>query len=525
MDRAARIGLGVLGALSIAAFFAIAAVRLPCPIELGNGEGILLDNAIRIAQGKALYVAPSLEFVPFVYMPLFSTLVASLVRLFGPALWEGRLVELVGVAGFVAVALVVVRRETRSWALALGGAGLFLMGEGLTRGGYDVIRPDGIMLMLAFAGLAVLRFTTTARGAVIAALLTALGFFDKQHGMLFGLAAIPWLALQDRRRFVPYTATFLAATAGGYGLLTLWLGKWFPFYTWDVPSRWSEFSLERVLLYVGGVLLGKLAALVVPSVLAAAVVRGRRDEPGSLWAWAALAGVGTGLMATLDAYAYYHTLIPTIAAFCVLAPVALDRLARRLDPGPGSRATAVAAVVLALQFVPLLYPMHTLLPRPGAEATRRDFVARLRALPGRVLLPYHGYYLTAAGKGMSVSVLPLDDVVRAKGNRLLREDPRYFDRLFDALRRGPGRPIVVNDSVLTKTGEASTPLWASLDSSYRRAGDLGDLVERLRPLAGNRNSPTWIYVPTDPPAARVAAPLAARFAAPPAAQPAARGGP
>ncbi len=517
MARVARIGLGVLGALSIAAFFAIAAVRLPCPIELGNGEGMLLDNAIRIAQGKPLYVAPSLEFIPFVYMPLFSALVAPLVRIFGPALWEGRLVDLIGIAGFVAVVLVVVRRETRSWALALGGGGLFLMGQGLTHGAYDVVRPDSIMLMLVFAGLAVLRFTSTARGAVIAALLAALGFFDKQHGILFGLAAVPWLALQDRRRFVPYTATFLAATAGGYGLLTFWLGKWFPFYTWDVPSHWSQFSRERVLFYVGDVLLGKLGALVIPSVLAAAVMRGRRDEPGSLWAWAALAGVGTGLMATLDAYAYYHTLMPTIAALCVFGPVALDRLARRLDPEPGSRAAAVAAVVLALQFVPLLYPMRTLLPRPGAEATRRDFVARLRALPGRVLLPYHGYYLTAAGKGMSVAVLPLDDVIRARGNRLLREDPRYFDRLFDTLRRGPGRPVVVNDSVFAKTGEASTPLWASLDSSYRRAGDLGDLVERLRPLAGNRNAPTWIYVPAES--------LAAAPAAPPSARPASRGGP
>jgi hypothetical protein len=26
---------------------------------------------------------------------------------------------------------------------------------------------------------------------------------------------------------------------------------------------------------------------------------------------------------------------------------------------------------------------------------------------------------------------------------------------------------------------------------------MGDLIERLRPLAGSRNSPTWIYAPID----------------------------
>jgi hypothetical protein len=499
--RLARIGVGTLGALSIAAFVALSLVRLFCPIELGNGEGMMLDNAIRVARGQPLYVAPSLDFIPFVYMPMFSYLMAPLVKIFGPELWEGRLVDLLGVAGFVIVLMVIVRRETRSWALALAGAGLFLMGHGLTRGGYDVVRPDPLMLMLAFAGLAVLRFTTTARGAVVAALIAALGFFDKQHGILFGLAAIPWLALQDRRRFLPYTATFLGASIGGYALLALWLGPWFPFYTWDVPSHWSQFSRGRVFQYFGDVLLGKLGPLVIPSALAFGVGGDEGRRPESLWAWAAAAGIGTGLMATLDPYAYYHTLMPTIAAFCVLGPIALDRLARRLDGGAPARAAAAACVMLALQFLPLLYPMRTLIPRPGAAATRREFVAKLRSLPGRVLMPYHGFYLTVAGKSMGMSVLPLDDVVRAKGNRLLRRDPQYFERLFDALRHGPGRPLIVNDSVFAKTGDASTSMWATLDQSYRRAGDLGDLIERLRPLAGSRNAPTWIYAPVDSAAA------------------------
>jgi hypothetical protein len=518
MARLARLVLGTLGLLSIVAFTALSAVRLLCPIELGNGEGMMLDHAIRIAQGQPLYVAPSLDFIPFVYMPMFSWLVAILVKIFGPALWEGRLVDLVGVAGFVGVLMFVVRRETRSWALALAGAGIFLMGHGLTRGGYDVVRPDPVMLMFVFAALAVLRFTTTTRGAVIAALLASLGFFAKQHGILFGIAGIPYLLFSDRRRLAPYTATLLGTCVGGYLLMMIALGPWFQFYTWDVPSHWSQFSRGRVVQYLGEMLIGKLGPMVIPSVLvfgATGAARGGAPEEAkaaleraraaghrgsaheTIWGWGALAGIGTGLMASLDPYAYYHTLMPTVCAFSVLGPIALDRLGRRLDGGVAGRATTAACVVLAFQFLPLLYPMRTLLPRPGAAATRRDFVARLRALPGRVLMPYHGFYLTEAGKGMGFSVLPLDDVIRAHGNRLLRNDPGYFDRMFEPLRHGPNRPLIVNDSTFAKTGDASIPLWASLEPGYRKAGDMGDLIERLRPLAGSRNSPTWIYAPVD----------------------------
>jgi len=100
-----------------------------------------------------------------------------------------------------------------------------------------------------------------------------------------------------------------------------------------------------------------------------------------------------------------------------------------------------------------------------------------------------------AGKGMGMTVLPLDDILRAKGNRLLKRDPHYFERMFDSLRTGLVRPTIVSDTVLSKCGDASLPLWSSLEGPYRRTGDMGDLIDRLRPLAGARNAPTWIYTP------------------------------
>ena len=210
------------------------------------------------------------------------------------------------------------------------------------------------------------------------------------------------------------------------------------------------------------------------------------------------------MLATLDPYAYYHVLMPTIAAFAVSGPIAMHRIGRRLGAGsasPGAPVPAAVCMVLVLQFIPLLYPMRTLLPRPGAQETYDATIKRLHDLPGPILMPYHGYYATMAGKGMGMTILPLDDIIRAKGNSLMRRDPDYFNRMFDSLRTGPGRPTIVTDTIFTKAGDASVALWTSIEKSYRLAGDMGDLISRLRPLAGARNAPTYIFVPVEPPGA------------------------
>ena len=66
IGRLLRLGLWAISLAAIAAFVALSAVRFVCPIELGNGEGMMLDSAIRLAHGQPLYVEPTLRFIPFV---------------------------------------------------------------------------------------------------------------------------------------------------------------------------------------------------------------------------------------------------------------------------------------------------------------------------------------------------------------------------------------------------------------------------------------------------------------------------
>lgn len=505
MTRALRLLVWALAVLAAGAFLALAARRMVYPLELDCIEGVMMDHVVRLSAGQPIYVEPSLRFIPLAYMPLFATLSALLAHAFGPHFWEPRLLSLAGALGTAALVVRILRAETRSWTVAAAGAGIYLMGFGVTGSCYDVARPDSLMLFLALSGLTVLRFTSGTRGALAAALLLTLAFFTKQHAAWFALAAAAHLALNDRRRFPPFTLAMALGAGGGFALLTLWLGPWFPFFTLQVPAGWSQVSPARMLAYLGHGVLGRLALMSGPALLSLTLPDRPWRGPAGLWMFAGLAALGTGLMATLDPSAYRHVLMPTLVVAAVLGPLSIVRVMRALG-GPASATGAVALALLALQFAPLLYSIRGHLPHARAREAHGALERLVAASPGDVLMPYHGFYAWSARKPASLHIIALDDILRARGNRLLARDPAFFDRMFEPLRHGPDRPAIVTDVPLVRSGR----LWASLAGSYRLADSLGWISEPLRPVSGNRFTPTYLYLPREDAGPPGAAPAPAR---------------
>jgi hypothetical protein len=507
LTRLVRAALWACSLASVLVFVALVLLRLRYPLELDYIEGVMMDHLVRLAQGRPIYVEPTLEFVTLAYMPLFATVASFLARLFGPELWQPRLISFVSMLGIATLVIAVLRAETRSWTLGVAGAGALLASYGVTGGHYDVGRPDSMMLLLSLSGLAVLRFTTDVRGALIAAALLTAGFFTKQHSVWFSIAGLVHLAVNDRRRLAPFAVAIVAGCAGGFALLSLWLGPWFPYFTWEVPSHWSQISKVRILNYAGGGLLGLFSLLSVPSFLSLGLPERPWRGRSGIWAFGGLAGIAAGLMATLDPDAFRHVMNPTVVAFSVLGPLSLWRLGRAIDPpAPGRAGGAELAVclVLVLQFVPLQYTARGQLPHPRAREALAELTERIRRHPGRVLMFYHGYYTWHAGKGTFFQQIALDDIIRARGNALLRRDPDFVRRMLEPLRSGPDRPMIITDIALERSGIESQPYWEEIARGYRLADSLGEISAALNPVNGNHWTPQYVYLPVEPGAAPAA---------------------
>lgn len=500
--RLARILLWAVALSAVLAFLGLAVWRLGYPLELDYIEGVMMDHIVRLSQGRPIYVAPSLDFITLAYMPGFATVSSLLARLFGPHFWVPRLVSLLSMCGLITLVILIVRAETRRWTWGIAGAAILTMSYGVTGGHYDVGRPDSLMLFLALSGLATLRFTTGTRGAVASALLLTAAFFTKQHAVWFGIAAIAHLAVNDRARLRPFAATLMAGCAGGFLLLSLWLGPWFRFYTWEIPTRWSEVNRFRIVHYVGQGLLGSHALVVLPALLSLGLVNPPWRGRGGLWMFAGLAGLATGFMATLDPDAFRHVMNPTVVAFSVLGPIAMARLVTAFVPAardPGAPVPPIAAFIFCLLSVPLLYPVRSHMPHAHGQAAHDSLVQTLRSYPGPVLVLYHGFYGWQAGKGAGLHQITLDDVIRAPGNSLLRRDPQYFHRLFEPLRTGPNRPMILTDVRLDHSGSESRELWRDVARYYRLASELSpEVAKAANPITGNHWTPRYLYVPLEP---------------------------
>jgi hypothetical protein len=500
--RPARTALWVAVWISTAAFGYLVVKRVPHPAELDYIEGVMMDHIVRLSEARPIYVEPSLDFIPLAYMPGFAFTASLLVHVFGAELWVPRLVSCGAMIVLAFLVAFIVRRETRSTSLAAAGAGLLFASFGVTGGYYDVARPDSLMLMLAISGVAILRFTSTPRGAWLSALVLTAAFFTKQHAIWFALAAVCHLYFTDRRRLTHFAGALVLGCCGGYLALSLWLGPWFSYFTWNEPSHWSSLDRGRIADYLGYRLLGRYG-LLMTLIVSATVLPGRAWSGRSgLWAWIGLAGLATGLMATLDPHAYTHVLTPSVVVLCVLGPLAAYHVLTKLASLEGSATSWRAAVVwflLFCQFAPLYYGVRGMRPRPGAEQARTAFLAYVRKLPGRVLVIYHGNYAHCAGKGTGLQMIALDDIIRSRENRLLAAEPDFVDRLFDPLREGaPNRPVLITDEYLADSGDQSNPWWRDLAGSYELHDVLAeDISTGLRPVVGSGNTPRYVYVPIE----------------------------
>ncbi|MEO5989058.1 MAG: hypothetical protein ABIU54_08225 [Candidatus Eisenbacteria bacterium] len=490
--RLGLMGLAVAGGLL---FVALGLIHMRYPVEMDFIEGAMMDQIARLARGEAMYVAPTAQYVPLAYMPLYSAVVALIGRCFGVDFWTGRLVSYLSTLGVASMIGYNVGREARDRGWGVIAGGIYLMGYGVAAGGhFDAIRPDSLMLFLALAGLTILRWRDGVGSAMFAAAIMVLSFFTKQHGMWFLFVAMTHLVINDRRRLLPFAAVAIVGCAGGYGLLSLWLGPWFNFYTWNIPSHWSQLSSLRIKAYIGDGLLGHLGPLMVPTLLALGVGEPPWKGRAGVWTWVLVGGLGTGLLATLDPHAWRHVFMPTFMTLCIAGPIALSRMESefiRLSPSAGARASVAISLLLAGQFIPLIYSIGLERGHRNAAEARAQFVQLLRELPGPVWVPTHGFYASLAGKAPGMQFIAIDDIERAPGNSLLLRDPKFLDRMVEELRSGPDRPFIVADGPLEKVG----PIWGRIAEGYRVIREIPEWSEGLAGITGHRTRPDRIYAP------------------------------
>ncbi len=185
------------------AYLRLGLARTFYPYALDLVEEAMVMQAWRLAQDLPVFVPPNAEFVPQVYMPLFTWLGGLLMRLTGFGFWPLRLISFLSTLGTAVLIFYVGWRESRVKTAAFAGSALFWAGYRLVGGWFDLARVDALFAFLSLLGLVVLVYgrrgkqsnaEKAQRGTevwiVLGAVLLGLAFLTKQNGLLLAVVAL-----------------------------------------------------------------------------------------------------------------------------------------------------------------------------------------------------------------------------------------------------------------------------------------------------------------------------------------------
>jgi len=443
-DRALRTALAGVSLLALATFLGVALARLGHPFELEWIEGGMREVVRRVLTGKPLYAAPSLEYVPFLYPPLYYHAAALVARVTGEGFAALRLVSLVStLASFVLIARLANRGGAKP-AAGLFAAGLFAASYAKGGAWLDLGRVDALFLVLTLGAIATLGSGRPgfARGAAAGALF-ALACLTKQPAALVALPFAAVLAFEDRRGLAGLAVVFALVAGGVYLALDRASSGWYAFYVFELP-RAHRIEPRAVMGFWLNDLLAPFA-IAIAFAVARLLPPARTTPRGGMPAVRldrfdlALAGglVGAGWVSRMHEGGAENVLLPAHAAVAILGARGLVWITGRASQ-PATAWKRLALALALVQFAVLAYNPFRYVPGHADAEAGAALVDRIRALPGDVWSPAHGYLATLAGKESHAHLMAVIDVLRAAPRtrpvRLQEEIEQAFAaRRFSAL--------------------------------------------------------------------------------------------
>jgi len=515
-------------ALATWAFLVLARVflaRWSYPLDLEWMEGGMLTHALRLASGQPLYDQPSVDFVSFLYTPLYPAVLGGLSRVFGLSYELGRAVSILAFTGSLVVLVAGVRgvarqyesEELRATATTAGllGAAAVCLGFPFCGAFYDLVRCDSLWLLLVSAGVYCCAPGRSTSRVVIGALLLVLAFFTKQTAAPFMVAAALSVALTSGvRRGLVFSGVAFGSTTAAILVGQYLTGGWFWIYIYRLHQS-HETLVERIwvetplfLLDYGWVLLAPIAACF----LVAAI---RRRLSRRLFHWAAMAatGLATAAVGSATQGAYDNAYIPgfyfgaLLSAACVVElPALLAGLGPSAEgafwsagerPGHASGSVRVVgllglAVLSAHAAVRWMDPaLHVPSPQDRAQAQKLlDYVVRQGP---RVFVPAHPFYNVLAGGTGHLHVIGLDDVYYWP--RSITSDPERDKVIRDRFRASVRDSFRSRRWTMVIEDDCHTARLFGLSRYYERVDDLARRGMSPPVLTGYPCAPSEVWTP------------------------------
>jgi hypothetical protein len=380
--------------------------RVTYPYDLDFVENGMVMQALRHAQGQPVFIAPSGEFAPNVYMPLYSWLGGLLFQLFGPGYTPLRTLSLVATLATAGLIFFITQRESQQRWVAWACAGLYLGGYRLSGFWYELIRVDSLYVALVLAAFTLAIYAGhKPRGGVLAAGVLALAFFTKQTAVVLSLILLPYFG----RRAILFGLSFITLALGTYGLLNWLTEGWLYFHTFGIATG-EKILVERVMHYIFADVLGVMSSLSA-LMFATIYLTFRRTAQFNIfrvqpWWYGVAGGILVSGLGRAPEGGNLNNLMLVYAFLCLIPGLLAREIWRERQRAPRWAEAALTGAILA-QLALGAYNPFRYIPTPAMRAQGEALIAHLHTEPGPVLVLMHPYYAVLAGKEPATQIIHL----------------------------------------------------------------------------------------------------------------------
>ncbi len=474
----------VAGTAYVLMYLVVAMLRLRYPYELEWMEGGAVDHVTRILHGQLLYVRPSLEFIPYIYTPLYYYLSALVALVTGIGFLPLRLVSLGASLGIFAVIFRWTRNENGSWKHGLIAAGLFAATYDISGSWFDIARGDSLFIFFLVSAASRLRFAQTGRGLLLSGVLLWLAFLSKQTTLFVAAPLILYSVYAYRKKSVYFLAPFVALTG-----LIIWVldrihDGWFSYYIFNLPAHHKIDPRFYAGFWTNDIIRQVPILLILAVALVTLFWTGRERNGFWFYFLLCMGGVAASWSSRLHTGGYNNVLMPVYLVLCVTAAARLGNFTGESASRKSAAARKWSWLVMTgviSQFGLLWYNPAAQVPTKWEEDAGDALIKTLGSVQGDLYMPYHGYLPSLVGKQTYAHQMAVKDVARGDP-AMAQELTQKMTEAFTTRRFS----LVVLDLPWES---------ASLQRNYQNYAGMPQAALSFLPVTGYQTRPLFWYVP------------------------------
>lgn len=460
--------------------------RIRYPFELEWIEGSMVDQVQKLINGEMIYQAPSINFVPFNYPPLYFYISAGVSVLLGEGFFPLRMVSFAASLVSILSIFLIVKDETKNWWAATISTGLFIATYRITGAWLDIARVDSLYLALWLLFIYIIRGKKTIPFAVLTGVLAALAILTKQTAIITTFPVIVILAGWRWKYAISMLALIGIILGGTTFGLNQFTDGWYSYYVFTLLQN-QVWILQAFISFWNEDLLIHLPIATLFAIIYFVNIY-HKDRKGFFQWLAIFLGALIGSFVTrVRMGGYDNVLLPLFAVITILFGMGLnDLLVKKGLPLPknGYWSANIVLVACLIQFAVLLYNPLAQIPSARDREAGYELINLISNVEGEVFLPDHGYISKMAGKMTYAHNSEIWEVLRGNQSNVGKD---FLSKDLDDAIRLQKFDLIIFDTERNFCCE-------NIKDYYILEGEVFQEEDVFYPVTGWRIRPTYIYI-------------------------------